>query len=128
MRSRTENVGAVLARLATVMEQRTTDEWLELMRKAEIPATPIASPSDLLHDPHLEAPGFWEERVTDQGNLRFRGIPTSFSEQPGPIGDPGPSLGQAGRAVRVENGFTEAEIESPLVSTARLPGEEGNQG
>src|SRR3546814_14622751 len=42
MRSRTENIGAVLARLATVMEQRTTDEWLELMRKAEIPATPIA--------------------------------------------------------------------------------------
>src|SRR3546814_13461865 len=54
MRSRTENIGAVLARLATVMEQRTTDEWLELMRKAEIPATPIASPSDLLHDPQLE--------------------------------------------------------------------------
>src|SRR3546814_1489666 len=46
MRSRTENIGAVLARLATVMEQRTTDEWLELMRKAEIPATPIASRSE----------------------------------------------------------------------------------
>src|SRR3546814_6873071 len=74
MRSRTENIGAVLARLATVMEQRTTDEWLELMRKAEIPATPIASPSDLLHDPHLEATGFWEERDTDQGHLRFPGI------------------------------------------------------
>src|SRR3546814_18905620 len=87
------------SRLATVMEQRTTDEWLELMRKAEIPATPIASPSDLLHDPHLEATGFWDERDTDQGHLRFPGIPPSFSEPPGAIGDPGPHLGADRRAV-----------------------------
>ena len=126
MRSRTENIGAVLARLATVMEQRTTDEWLELMRKAEIPATPIASPSDLLHDPHLEATGFWEERDTDQGHLRFPGIPTSFSETPGAIGDPGPALGADSRAVLRENGFTEAEIESLLDSKALIAGEGEN--
>lgn len=126
MRSRTENIGAVLARLATVMEQRTTDEWLELMRKAEIPATPIASPSDLLHDPHLEATGFWEERDTDQGRLRFPGIPTSFSETPGAIGDPGPALGADSRAVLRENGFTEAEIESLLDSKALIAGEGEN--
>ena len=126
MRSRTENIGAVLARLATVMEQRTTDEWLELMRKAEIPATPIASPSDLLHDPHLEATGFWEERDTDQGRLRFPGIPTGFSETPGAIGDPGPALGADSRAVLRENGFTEAEIESLLDSKALIAGEGEN--
>ncbi|API60293.1 CoA transferase [Tardibacter chloracetimidivorans] len=126
MRSRTENIGAVLARLATVMEQQTTDEWLELMRKAEIPATPIASPSDLLHDPHLEATGFWEERDTDQGRLRFPGIPTGFSETPGAIGDPGPALGADSRAVLRENGFTEAEIESLLDSKALITGEGEN--
>src|SRR3546814_20415066 len=74
MRSRTENIGAVLARLATVMEQRTTDEWLELMRKAEIPAPPIASPSDLLHDPHLAATGLWEARI-GRASCRERGCP-----------------------------------------------------
>lgn len=126
MRSRTENIGAVLARLATVMEQRTTDEWLELMRKAEIPATPIASPSDLLHDPHLKATGFWEERDTDQGRLRFPGIPTGFSETPGAIGDPGPALGADSRAVLRQNGFTEAEIESLLDSKALIAGEGEN--
>src|SRR3546814_6462865 len=84
------------------------------MRKAEIPATPIASPSDLLHYPHLAATGFWEERDTDQGHLRFPRIPTCFSETPGAIGDPGPSLGADSRAVIRETGFTEAEIESLL--------------
>src|SRR3546814_2433095 len=97
------------------------------MRKAEIPATLIASPSDLLHDPHLEATGFWEERDTDQGHLRFPGIPTSFSETPGAIGDPGPALGADSRAVLRENGVTEAEIESLLDSKALIAGEGENR-
>src|SRR3546814_17949631 len=98
------------------MEQRTTDEWLEVMRKAEIPATPIASPSDLLHDPHLEATGFWEERDTDQGPMRFPGIPTRFSETPGATGDPGPARGADSRAVLRANGFIAAAHDSLLTT------------
>src|SRR3546814_13766136 len=78
MRSRTENIGAVLARLATVLEQGTTDERLELMRKAEIPATQIASHSHSLPAPHLAAPGFWEGRTTAHGHRLFPGLPNSI--------------------------------------------------
>ncbi|MDB5721753.1 MAG: coA-transferase family protein, partial [Alphaproteobacteria bacterium] len=53
MRSRTQNIGIVLASLAAVMEERTSEEWLELFREAQIPAMAIASPTDLLHDRHL---------------------------------------------------------------------------
>ncbi|MGN6124456.1 MAG: CaiB/BaiF CoA transferase family protein, partial [Sphingomonas oligoaromativorans] len=38
MRSRTENIGTVLTKLAEVMRERTTDEWLALLRAAEVPA------------------------------------------------------------------------------------------
>lgn len=120
MRSRTENIGTVLAKLAHVIEERTTDEWLELMRTAEIPATAIASPTDLLHDPHLVETGFWQERDTDQGRLRFPGIPTSFSETPGAIGDPGPALGADSRAILIEAGFTAEEIDALVESKAAL--------
>lgn len=110
MRSRTENITAVLARVAEVLATRGTAEWMALFRRAEIPATPIASLSDLLHDPHLEATGFWEEHETEAGRLRFPGIPTAFSETPGAIGDPGPRLGADNAAILGEAGFSEAEI------------------
>ena len=120
MRSRTENIGAVLAKLAEVIEQRTTGEWLELMREAEVPATAIASLTDVLDDPHLAQTGFWEKRETQAGRLRFPGIPTSFSETPGAIGEPGPALGADSRAVLSEAGFTVEEIETLIQGKAAI--------
>ncbi|MFN4135216.1 MAG: CaiB/BaiF CoA transferase family protein [Novosphingobium sp.] len=118
LRSRTQNIGAVLARVAQVMETRTTEEWMALFRRAEIPATPIASLSDLLDDPHLVQTGFWQERETGLGTLRFPGIPTAFSETPGAIGEPGPALGADNMAVLAEAGFSADEIEALLASGA----------
>jgi crotonobetainyl-CoA:carnitine CoA-transferase CaiB-like acyl-CoA transferase len=118
MRSRTENIGVVLARLAEVMLERTTDEWVELFRQAEVPAMQIASPQDLLHDRHLEATGFWAERESAFGTLRFPGIPTRFSATPGAIGEPGPALGQDTRTVLAEAGMDETAIDALLNSGA----------
>jgi crotonobetainyl-CoA:carnitine CoA-transferase CaiB-like acyl-CoA transferase len=100
------------------METRTSAEWMELFRRAEIPATPIASLQDLLHDPHLCETGFWQEQQTDAGSLRFPGIPTAFSATPGEIGDPGPALGADSIAVLAESGFSEAEIDALTASGA----------
>lgn len=110
MRSRTQNIGAVLAKVAEVIETRSTDEWVELFRQGHIPATAIKSLSDLLDDPHLEQTGFWQQRETPEGTLRFPGIPTAFSETPGAIGDPGPALGGESLDVLAEAGFSAEEI------------------
>lgn len=110
MRSRTQNIGAVLARVADVIETRTTEEWVELFREAHIPATAIKSLEDLLDDPHLVETGFWQARETPMGSVRFPGIPTSFSETPGAIGDPGPALGGESLDVLHEAGFSADEI------------------
>lgn len=118
MRSRTENIGIVLARLAEVMEERTTAEWVELFRSAEVPAMQIATPTELLHDPHLEATGFWNERDSEFGKLRFPGIPTNFSATPGAIGDPGPALGRDSRAILMEAGLGPIEIEAMIETGA----------
>lgn len=110
MRSRTQNIGAVLAKVAEVIETRSTEEWVELFRQAHIPATAIKSLTDLLDDPHLVETGFWQERDTPEGKLRFPGIPTTFSETPGAIGDPGPALGGESLDVLREAGFSVEEI------------------
>ncbi|EJU13579.1 L-carnitine dehydratase/bile acid-inducible protein F [Sphingomonas sp. LH128] len=110
MRSRTQNIGTVLAKVAEVIETRTTEDWVELFRQAHIPATAIKSLTDLLDDPHLVETGFWQERETPEGTLRFPGIPTTFSETPGAIGDPGPALGGESLDVLREAGFSAEEI------------------
>ena len=94
---------------------------MDLFRRAEIPATPIASLTELLHDPHLVQTGFWEQRETEAGTLRFPGIPTAFSETPGAIGDPGPVLGADNLAVLGEAGYTREEIEALVASGAVAP-------
>lgn len=118
MRSRTENIGAVLARVAEVLAQRSSAEWLEIFREAQIPAMAIASLTDLLDDPHLVETGFWQERETDAGTLRFPGIPTGFSETPGAIGDPGPVLGADSRAILAEAGMADDAVEAMIASGA----------
>lgn len=122
MRSRTENIGVVLAKVAEVLEQRSTAEWLALFRDAEIPAMAIASLTDLLDDPHLVETGFWQVRETEAGTLRYPGIPTRFSETPGEIGDPGPALGADSETILTEAGLDAAAIAALAASGAvRLP-------
>ena len=115
---RTRNIHAVLDRVADTLAGRSTAEWLELFRDAHIPAMAIASTQDLLHDPHLVETGFWVERETDAGPLRYPGIPTAFSGTPGEIGDPGPGLGSDSRAILAEAGFDDEAIDALMSSGA----------
>lgn len=124
LRSRTENITTVLSKLAETMLERTTSEWMTLFTKAECPAMPVATIDDLLHDPHLEATGFWQRQETADGVVRMPGIPVSFSQTPGKVGRPGGKLGAEGRDVLEEAGFSADEI-SALAKSGALVGQTG---
>ena len=110
LRSRTENITAVLGKLAAVLAERTTEEWMRVLGEAQCPAMPVKSVDDLLDDPHLEAVGFWESRETPEGKVRVPGVPTAFSRTPGKPGRLGSALGADGRGVLEEAGFAPDEI------------------
>ena len=116
--NRTRNIAAVLDRVIDELARRTSAEWLDLFREVHIPAMAIASPQDLLHDPHLLDTGFWVERTTEAGQLRYPGIPTTFSATPGEIGDAAPHLGADSRAILAEAGLDEAAIDALFASGA----------
>lgn len=111
VRTRTQNIQTVLAKVAEVMAERTTAEWIELLRTAEVPAMPLHSTQDLLSDPHLVQTGFWKTLDTKEGRLRFPGIPTQFSKTPGRISEAGPALGEHSAEVLAEHGFSAEEID-----------------
>jgi crotonobetainyl-CoA:carnitine CoA-transferase CaiB-like acyl-CoA transferase len=119
--SRTHNIGTVLGRLADVLSQRTNDEWMALLTTAQVPAMPIKSLRDLLDDAHLADAGFWVERDTKDGRMRFPAIPTDFSATPGEIGDPGPAHGADGEAILRAGGVT-AEAVAELRRSGALVG------
>ena len=96
---RAKQIGTVYGLLAETFLERTTDEWLELLRRLHIPAARLRTTDELFDNEQLEAIGFFEEVDTPQGPVRFPGVPTWFSKTPGQVRGPAPTLGQDTEAV-----------------------------
>jgi crotonobetainyl-CoA:carnitine CoA-transferase CaiB-like acyl-CoA transferase len=58
---RLTNVAMMQRAMAAVMIERTTDAWLDLLARHDIPAARVNSLDDLVDDPHLKALGFFEQ-------------------------------------------------------------------
>ena len=114
MRERILHIDMVYGKLSEIVKERTTAYWLELCRRAEIPAMPLLSTEDLLSDPHLEEVGFWTEKESPNGKLRYTGIPTHFSKTPGSIRSSAPALGADTAEVLKEEGFSQDLIDEVL--------------
>lgn len=116
--TRAKAIDEFYAHVGATIAERDSAFWLEGCERLGIPAAKINDTTDLLHDPHLEAIGFWQVQQTSDGPLRFPGIPAWFSETPGEIRDGAPQLGQHTREVLAEAGYDEAAIEALLASGA----------
>ena len=90
--ARSRNIGAVYDMVAHIALTRTTDEWLDLMEQADIPAMPVRNLSDLPNDPHLAATGFFQ-RIdhptegaiwTTRPPVRFSATPARHDHRPAP--------------------------------------------
>ena len=99
---RARQIDAVYGLLADTFKERTTQEWLELFRKLDIPAAPLRTPDELFDNPHLNAVGFFETVDSPHGPVRFPGVPTWFSRTPGRVAGPAPELGANTREVLEE--------------------------
>ncbi len=85
---RARQIDTVYALLGETFKERTTREWLDLLRSLDIPAAPLRTPDELFDNPHLNAVGFFETVATPNGPVRFPGVPTWFSQTPGHVGGP----------------------------------------
>lgn len=89
--------------LAEVVAERTTAEWVELLRAADLPMTPVLSPEDLLDDEHLSAVGFFQrDEHPSEGELRTIGIPVRFSRTPGDVRRLAPRLNEHREEILME--------------------------
>lgn len=95
MASRLRNVDYIYGVLERLVVDRSTAEWLELLKDADLPIAPVLSVDDLLTDPHLEATGFFGHAEHDtEGRVRTIGIPVDFSRTKGELRRLAPNLGE----------------------------------
>jgi crotonobetainyl-CoA:carnitine CoA-transferase CaiB-like acyl-CoA transferase len=93
LEQRARQIDTVYALLADTFLERTTRDWLGLLRSLDIPAAPVRTLDELFDNRHLNEAGFFETVETLNGPVRFPGTPTWFSRTPSHVAGPAPRLG-----------------------------------
>jgi crotonobetainyl-CoA:carnitine CoA-transferase CaiB-like acyl-CoA transferase len=109
---RSQNYDAVYGFVADQVTRRTTAEWLEAFERADIPVQRMNSLEDILHDPHLNAIGYFREiEHPTEGKLRSMKVPSEWSGTPPEFRRHAPRLGEHTREVLREAGYTDGQID-----------------
>ncbi|MFF7595222.1 CaiB/BaiF CoA transferase family protein [Streptomyces mirabilis] len=93
LEQRARQIDTVYALLGETFLERTTQDWLDLLRSLDIPAAPVRTLDELFDHPHLNEVGFFETVDSPNGPVRFPGMPAWFSRTPGRVAGPAPRLG-----------------------------------
>ncbi len=115
--SRTRNAKDYFEVQATSLGGKTTDEWVELFDKLDVPAARYNSIDDLLTDPHLADVGFYkEENHPSEGKIRRTRLANTFSGGAREDETHAPLTGEHTRTILAEVGYADAEIDALLAS------------
>ncbi|HEX3175295.1 MAG TPA: CoA transferase [Methylomirabilota bacterium] len=99
------------ALLETVFRRATVREWMARLEARDILCVPVNDYADLAADPAVRATGMIvEEAHPRAGRIRTLATPIRFSETPGGIRTPSPTLGQHTDTVLAEAGLTTGEL------------------
>ncbi|GAA5232897.1 CoA transferase [Verticiella sediminum] len=109
--TRTAHITELYGMAAEALRERTTAEWRELLKEADIPVFPMHTFDSLLDDPHLADIGFFgEAEHPSVGRIRTMAVPSEWHGTPPPDMKPAPRLGEHSRELLAEAGYDDEAI------------------
>ncbi len=117
---RSEHIDALYQEIAGLAPERSSAEWLELLRAEDIPCSPVNTLEALMDDPHLVAVGMFEE-IDDTRLGAIRQLRSPFRVSGEDTGAPAadtqaPGLGADGAGVLAEIGMSKEEVNELLAA------------
>jgi len=109
----------IFAKTRERLKTRTSAEWLEALRAADIWCGPVYGYADLVDDPQIKHNGtFVEYDHPTEGHVKTPGFPIRFSKTPSRVERGAPVVGQHSREILAEAGFSGAQIEALIAAGA----------
>lgn len=109
---RNDHVEELEQEIEEVFAAHSSEHWLALLENSGIPSGPIYSYDQSLADPHINFRQMIQQFDHPvAGTVKTLGFPAKFSETPGQINKPAPTLGQHNVEVLQELGFSGEDIE-----------------
>jgi crotonobetainyl-CoA:carnitine CoA-transferase CaiB-like acyl-CoA transferase len=98
-------------RLESIFREATVREWMERLEARDVLCAPVNRYADLPGDPAVGATGMLTDEAHPRaGRIRTLAPPIRFSETPGSIRTPAPTLGEHTDVVLREAGITPQEL------------------
>ncbi|MDG2421335.1 MAG: CoA transferase [Gammaproteobacteria bacterium] len=108
---RSENINTLYEKLYEIASEKTTDEWCEMLRNANIPHTKVNHLDDLFEDKHLRQVGLFEEyEHPTEGPMRQVRSHYSMEGVEESLDEPTQRIGQSTDKVLLELGYSAEEI------------------
>ena len=116
---RMRNLPALIEILNGYLAKDTTENWLDRMEKAHLPAGPVNDILEMHADPQARA----REMIVEvdhatAGKVETIGHPVKFSRTPAKVAQAAPLLGQHSREVLAEIGYDAGQIDDLIASQA----------
>jgi len=113
MTTRTEHSEALNAFVRDELLKKTTAEWQELLKIADIPVFPMNTLESLIDDPHLREIGFFSEKEHPHvGTIRETAVPSEWRGTPPSNYRAAPLLGEHTHEVLSQAGYSDEEIQN----------------
>jgi len=101
------------------LEEKTTQEWLDLFRPVDIWCGPVYGYEEVVNDPQIKHNGtFVEYDHPTEGRVKTPGFPIRFSKTPSTVDRGAPRVGEHTREILAAAGKSEAEIDALLAGGA----------
>ncbi|GFE48920.1 CoA transferase [Roseobacter cerasinus] len=121
---RITNLPALVPVLEQHLQHRDTQDWMDRMEAAGLPAGPVMDICEMHRDPQALARDMIVETTHPvAGQVKSIGLPIKFSETPGSVTAPAPTIGQHGAEILRQHGYEQVTIDQLRAKGALIVGE-----